>query len=82
MGFVVNIEYSGKSSKLDPKEKQLVIAGQPSYLKKLNFDEVSGKFAGRVSEEVSSWYFGSFLVVTYLDIGWQCYSLVSPVGYI
>ena len=61
MGYEVKLEYSGKSSKLDPKEKQLVIAGQLSYLKQLNFDEVSTKFAGRISEEVSSGNFGSFL---------------------
>ena len=52
MGYTVNIEYSRESINIDPKEKQLVIAGQPSYLKQLNFDEVSGKFAGRVTEEV------------------------------
>jgi hypothetical protein len=52
MGYTVNIEYSGKCSSIDPKEKQLVIAGQPSYLKQLKFDEVSGKLAGRVTEEV------------------------------
>ena len=52
MGYTVNIKYSRERSTLDPQEKQLVIAGQPSYLKQLNFEEVSGKFAGRVSEEV------------------------------
>ena len=52
MGFTVKIQYSRESSSLDPKEKQLVIAGQPSFLKLLRFDEVSKKFGGRISEEV------------------------------
>ena len=54
MGYAVNIQYSGESSNSDPKERQVVIAGQPSFLKQLSFDEVSGKFAGRISEEVGS----------------------------
>ncbi len=60
MGYTVNIEYSRESSRFDPREKQLVIAGQPSYLKQLNFDEVSGKFAGRVSQEVGLGYCSTF----------------------
>lgn len=54
MGYKVQIEYSGENSALDPKEKQLVIAGQPGYLKQLQFCEVAEKFAGRVSEEVEN----------------------------
>lgn len=56
MGYTVNIEYSHESGILDPKEKQLVIAGQLPYLKQLRFDEVSRKFSGRVSEEVGPKY--------------------------
>lgn len=52
MGYKVNIKFSRECSSLDPKEKQLVIAGQPVYLTALTFDDVSRKFGGRISKEV------------------------------
>lgn len=55
MGYSVTIVYSAAKSSLDPREKQLLIVGQPSYLRKLSFNEVQEKFAGRITEDVS-WF--------------------------
>ena len=52
MGCNVKIRYSSECSTMDPKYKELVIAGQTAPLKALTFDEVSGKFGGRITKEV------------------------------
>ena len=52
MGYNVEIKYTSEPSTLDPKNKQVVIVGQPNYLNALKYDEVKEKFAGKIMDEV------------------------------
>ena len=52
MGYKIDIKFSSETTTIDPKYKQVVIAGQPVFLSAMKYGDVKEKLAGKVNEEV------------------------------